>query len=100
MKFCDRRKIPITRSSQHIPAGFQSSLAFDQAAFDDVEVRHFGISELADKQAGFAIRGRVCDFSELADKCLTNFTTVRRPIPKNRRPDPAFSQRSLRVHLA
>ena len=39
-----------------------------------------------------AMRGRVCDFSELADKPSSNFTACHRPIPKNRTPDPAFDR--------
>ena len=38
------------------------------------------------------LMGRVYDFSELADHDLADFTAGSRPIPKNRRPDPAFTQ--------
>ena len=37
------------------------------------------------------IRGRVYDFSELADRNCPDFVAAGRPIPKNRRPDPAFN---------
>ncbi len=35
-----------------------------------------------------SVRGRVYDFSELADFSFPNVTASIRPIPKNRRPDP------------
>src|SRR5205823_359811 len=42
------------------------------------------------------IRGRVYDFSELADASLPIVTTPTRPIPKNRRPDPGLLAQILR----